>query len=255
MKIMWKRVCGLFGGMLIYFSVFSQQVITIQGNIKDERSNPVRYASVYLLNSNFFAVTDTLGAFMIKNIPEGNYTVVASAIGYATINKTINLTHEGKTSFDFQLIDASKQLDEVIVTAEKKEENVQTIPSSISALNAKSINDYRLWNSKEITAIVPNLYSANPGDGRNVTSIRGITSSSYDPAVTTYIDGVNQFTLDTYIPQLFDVERIEVLRGPQGTLYGRNAMGGVINIITKQPTNRTNGFLEISAGNYGEHRS
>ena len=254
MKIMWKRVCGLFGGMLIYFSVFSQQVITIQGNIKDERSNPVRYASVYLLNSNFFAVTDTLGAFMIKNIPEGNYTVVASAIGYATINKTINLTHEGKTSFDFQLIDASKQLDEVIVTAEKKEENVQTIPSSISALNAKSINDYRLWNSKDITAIVPNLYSANPGDGRNVTSIRGITSSSYDPAVTTYIDGVNQFTLDTYIPQLFDVERIEVLRGPQGTLYGRNAMGGVINIITKQPTNRTNGFLEISAGNYGEQR-
>jgi iron complex outermembrane receptor protein len=251
---MWKRVCGLFGGMLIYFSVFSQQVITIQGNIKDERSNPVRYASVYLLNSNFFAVTDTLGAFMIKNIPEGNYTVVASAIGYATINKTINLTHEGKTSFDFQLIDASKQLDEVIVTAEKKEENVQTIPSSISALNAKSINDYRLWNSKDITAIVPNLYSANPGDGRNVTSIRGITSSSYDPAVTTYIDGVNQFTLDTYIPQLFDVERIEVLRGPQGTLYGRNAMGGVINIITKQPTNRTNGFLEISAGNYGEQR-
>ena len=254
MKIMWKRVCGLCGGMLIYFPVFSQQVITIQGNIKDERSNPVRNASVYLLNSNFFAVTDTSGGFRIKNIPEGNYTVVASAIGYATINKTVDLTHEGKTSFNFQLIDASKQLDEVIVTAEKKEENVQTIPSSISALNAKSINDYRLWNSKEITAIVPNLYSANPGDGRNVTSIRGITSSSYDPAVTTYIDGVNQFTLDTYIPQLFDVERIEVLRGPQGTLYGRNAMGGVINIITKQPTNRTNGFLEISAGNYGEHR-
>jgi iron complex outermembrane receptor protein len=121
-------------------------------------------------------------------------------------------------------------------------------------LNAKGINDYRLWNSKDLTAIVPNLYSANPGDGRNVTSIRGITSSSYDPAVTTYIDGVNQFTLDTYIPQLFDVERIEVLRGPQGTLYGRNAMGGVINIITEQPTNKTSGFLEISAGNYGEQR-
>src|SRR5690606_10023269 len=76
----------------------------------------------------------------------------------------------------------------------------------------------------------------------------------YDPAVATYIDGVNQFGLDTYIAQLFDVERIEVLRGPQGTLYGRNAMGGVINIITRQPDNRTTGFAEASFGNYGQQR-
>ena len=249
-----KRVCCLLVSIFTCFISYSQQLVTIQGNIKDERSSPVSYASVYLLNSNFFAVSDTSGSFMIKNIPEGNYTLVLSAVGYATINETIQITKQGQTSFDLRLTDASRQLDEVIVTAEKKEENVQAIPSSISALNAKSINNYRLWNSKDLTAIVPNLYSANPGDGRNVTSIRGITSSSYDPAVTTYIDGVNQFTLDTYIPQIFDVERIEVLRGPQGTLYGRNAMGGVINIITQQPTNSTSGFLDISAGNYGEQR-
>jgi iron complex outermembrane receptor protein len=249
-----KRVCCLLVSLFICFVGYSQSLVTIQGNIKEERSGPVSYASVYLLNSHFFAVSDTSGSFTIKNIPEGNYTLVVSAVGYATINEAIQIAKQGKTSFDLQLTDASKRLDEVIVTAEKKEENVQAIPSSISALNAKNINDYRLWNSKDLTAIVPNLYSANPGDGRNVTSVRGITSSSYDPAVTTYIDGVNQFTLDTYIPQLFDVERIEVLRGPQGTLYGRNAMGGVINIITKQPTNKMSGFLEISAGNYGEQR-
>ncbi|MEO7961207.1 MAG: TonB-dependent receptor, partial [Ginsengibacter sp.] len=93
-----------------------------------------------------------------------------------------------------------------------------------------------------------------PGDKRNTTSIRGITTTSYDPAVATYIDGVNQFSLDTYISPLFDIERIEVLRGPQGTLYGRNAMGGVINIITKQPTNKTDVFAEISIGNHGSQR-
>jgi iron complex outermembrane receptor protein len=249
-----KRMCCLLAVIFTCFVGYSQQLITIRGTIKDERSNPVPYASVYLLNSNFITATDTSGNFKIKNIPEGNYTLLVSAIGYATINQTIQAMHGAETPLDLRLTDASKQLDEVIVTAEKKEENLQAIPSSISALNAKSVNDYRLWNSKDLTAIVPNLYSANPGDGRNVTSIRGITSSSYDPAVTTYIDGVNQFTLDTYIPQLFDVERIEVLRGPQGTLYGRNAMGGVINIITKQPTNQTSGFLEVNAGNYGEQR-
>src|SRR5690606_28633658 len=60
--------------------------------------------------------------------------------------------------------------------------------------------------------------------------------------------------LDTYIPYLQDVERIEVLRGPQGTLYGRNAMAGVINIVTRQPTNRTSGVVELNAGNYGQQR-
>ena len=142
----------------------------------------------------------------------------------------------------------------IVVTAQKKEEKLQKIPVSVSAITAKQVTDYRLWNTREITAVVPNLYSADPGDNRNVTSIRGITTTSYDPAIATYIDGVNQFGLDTYIAQLSDIERIEVLRGPQGTLYGRNAMGGVINIITKQPGNRTTGFAEANVGNYGQQR-
>ncbi len=139
----------------------------------------------------------------------------------------------------------------MVVTAQKNEETLQNIPISITAISAKQVEQYRLWNNKELTAIVPNLYSNNPGDERNVTSIRGIVTTSYDPAVATYVDGVNQFGLDTYIASLNDIERIEVLRGPQGTLYGRNAMGGVINIITKQPTNATNGFAELNIGNYG----
>ena len=155
---------------------------------------------------------------------------------------------------DIQLADASNQLDAVLVSAQKTEESLQNVPFSISALSSRQVKQYRLWNTNELTAIVPNLYSSNSGDDRNVTSIRGITTTSYDPAVATYIDGVNQFGLDTYIAQLLDIERIEVLRGPQGTLYGRNAMGGVINIITKQPSNITNGFAEINVGNYGQQR-
>lgn len=146
------------------------------------------------------------------------------------------------------------KLEEVIVTVQKREELQQQVPISISAITGKQVKDYRLWNNKDITAIVPNLYASDPGDGRDIISVRGITTTSYDPAVATYIDGVNQFGLDTYIPALFDVERIEVLRGPQGTLYGRDAMGGVVNIITRQPSNSTGGFVELNLGNYNQQR-
>ena len=146
------------------------------------------------------------------------------------------------------------KLEEVIITAQKREELLQKAPLSVSIFNKKDIEQFGFQKINEISGLVPNLYSAEPGDERNVTSLRGISTTSYDPTVATYIDGVNQFNLDTVIPVLCDVERIEVLRGPQGTLYGRNAMGGVINIITKQPTNETGGFAELSLGNYNQSR-
>jgi iron complex outermembrane receptor protein len=145
-------------------------------------------------------------------------------------------------------------LEDVVVTAQKKEELAQKIPMSLTVFSSNTIDQLKLWSNKNISGLVPNLYSADPGDHRDIISIRGISSTSYDPAVVTYIDGVAQFNLDTYIPTLNDIERIEVLRGPQGTLYGRNAMGGVIHIITKQPNNSTHGSAEITTGNYGLQR-
>lgn len=247
-KLSYVLLCTLIG------IVAHSQRAVLSGKVLDKASHPVNGASVFVLNTNYAAISNTDGAFEINNISAGDYTVAVSALGYAAINQKVHVTTGGNTPLQFALDYSANQLEAVVVSAEKKEENVQAVPVSISALTAKNIAEYRLWNTRDLTAIVPNLFAGNPGDGRNVTSVRGITSSSYDPAVTTYIDGVNQFTLDTYIPQLFDVERIEVLRGPQGTLYGRNAMGGVVNIITKQPSNKTDGFAEASAGNYGLQR-
>ncbi len=146
------------------------------------------------------------------------------------------------------------RLNEVVITAQGRNEDPNKTPVAVSVISAEKIRNNRIWNIQDITARIPNLYIANPGDLRNVTSIRGVVNTSYDPAVATYVDGVNQFSLDTYIPDLYDVERIEVLRGPQGTLFGRNAMGGVINIITKQPSNTRSGFFEAGIGNFNQTR-
>jgi iron complex outermembrane receptor protein len=148
----------------------------------------------------------------------------------------------------------TKQLEEVTVTAQKQEENLQKIPVAVSHIPEEEIRHARIWQARDIGGIFPNFYASHSGDGRNVMGIRGITTTSYDPAVAVYVDGVIQFGLDNYSNGLLDVERIEVLRGPQGTLYGRNAMGGVINIITKKPTNQTRGFAELGFGNYGMSR-
>lgn len=233
--------------------VRAQSNTILSGKITDEQSNPIARATVHLLNTNTGTITDAYGNFNLTNIYTGTYQIEVSAVGYATINEPVTIK-SGTNHMDIVLHRAAKQLSEVVVTAQKSEEALQQIPVSITALTAKDVAAYQIWNTKDITAVVPNLYSADPGDKRNVTSIRGITTTSYDPAVATYVDGVNQFSLDTYISSLFDVERIEVLRGPQGTLYGRNAMGGVINIITKRPTNRTSGFASADIGNYGLQR-
>jgi len=236
---------------LLHLNTKSQ--ITFTGKIINATKAPVANASILVLNSNIHSISDSNGHFNIKFPSQGNYQLEINHINFASIHPSIQVNKNNNESI-FILIESTKTLDELVVTAEKKEELLQKIPFSITALNAKQVNAFGLWNTKEITGIIPNLYSADPGDARDVTSVRGIATSSYDPAVATYIDGVNQFSLDTYIPTLFDIERIEVLRGPQGTLYGRNAMGGVINIITKQPTNTSTGFADLSLGNYNQQR-
>jgi iron complex outermembrane receptor protein len=243
--------------LLGIFIAINTNAQSITGVVQNEKGNPIDGATISILNTGFQTISNQKGYFSFDELKNGRYTLSIKSLGYAEISKEININainNSKSTDIKFTLIASTNQLDEVVVTAEKKEELLQKIPASITSLNAKQINAFGLWNTKEITGIIPNLYSADPGDARDVTSVRGIATSSYDPTVATYIDGVNQFSLDTYIPTLFDVERIEVLRGPQGTLYGRNAMGGVINIITKQPNNTCSGFADISIGNYNQQR-
>lgn len=248
-----KKLALLYSLFLISFVSLAQSQSILTGKIVDENSNPVQSASVHLLNSQYGAVTNKDGIFIIKNIFPGIYTLNISRIGFAEINQKVYINKNEK-EIQIVLKPSYQQLSELTVTALKREEPAQQLPASITTLSSKAIENYGITNMNDLTAISPNLYSGDPGDKRSVTSIRGIVTTSYDPAVATYIDGVDQFGLDTYISQLYDVERIEILRGPQGTLYGRNAMGGVINVITKQPGNNTTGFADVTFGNYGRER-
>ena len=145
----------------------------------------------------------------------------------------------------------SRQIEEVIVTAERQEASIQDTSISITALTGEFVDDFGIRNQEDFQNFIPATtiqpYDATVrGVGRNFRALGG------DPGVATYINGVYSEDLLTATAQTFwDIERIEVLRGPQGTLYGRNAVGGAINILYKQPTDFFEGSVRGIVGNFG----
>jgi iron complex outermembrane receptor protein len=141
------------------------------------------------------------------------------------------------------------KLKSITVTAQKREENVQDVPASISVFSDMEIEDADIRDVSELTRFTPNAYKTHIAAG-NIVVFRGISTydtSIYSPAGF-YVDGVNYPLSLMHNPDFFDIERIEVLKGPQGTLYGRNSESGVVNIITKQPDNH---FMARVFGEYG----
>jgi len=126
----------------------------------------------------------------------------------------------------------------MLVTARKWAELSQDVPQSVTVVPGSMIRDAGIRTMRDASFYVPNLF-INEFTSRRLTfpTIRGIGSGVGDPAVTTYIDGVPQLTINSTNLPMIDVERIEFLRGPQGTLYGRNSIGGLIHIITRRPGN------------------
>lgn len=149
----------------------------------------------------------------------------------------------------------TKNLEEVTVTAQKNEENVQNVPISMSVFNDIQLEDQSISNIEDIGKYSPNLFFFNTGQqGLLSPSIRGIAASviSYSTPVSLYVDGVPTMSSFGFADGLEDIERIEVLKGPQGTLYGKNSEAGVINVITKKPDNETKGKFHTKLGNNGK---
>ncbi|MGE0622373.1 MAG: TonB-dependent receptor [Pseudomonadales bacterium] len=144
----------------------------------------------------------------------------------------------------------TRRIEEVIVTAERKEASIQDTSISISAFTDQFLDDFGIRNQEDLQNFVPATtiqpYDATVrGVGRNFRALGG------DPGVSTYMNGVYSEDLLTATAATFwDVERIEVLRGPQGTLYGRNAVGGAINILYKEPTDEFEGAVKGILGNF-----
>ena len=148
-------------------------------------------------------------------------------------------------------------LEEVVVTAQKRAENLQTTPIAITALSANAIKELGISNNKALFGVVPGLQGFEPPSSRGNLSlnIRGVPSGnansvSNDPASALYVDGVYVAKGFGVGLDVMDLERIEVLRGPQGTLYGRNTTGGAVNFVSRKPSGDFRLDARVGTGNY-----
>lgn len=144
--------------------------------------------------------------------------------------------------------ETSTQLEEVTVTANKMEENIHNVPQSITVIDELTLEERGVKTISDVILLVPNM-SASIMDGTYI-NFRGLNSSTFtnNNPVVIYIDGIAQSDRFGFDASMANVERIEVLRGPQGTLYGKDAIGAVINIVTKAPSNEWHGSIGAEYG-------
>ena len=165
----------------------------------------------------------------------------------------------GLTNVSFAAEEAYQQIEEITVTARKRAENLQNTPIAITAFSSQGLEDRGLSDISQIGEFTPNLVFDNTSAVAATSSaasiyIRGIGQSDWalavDPGVGLYLDGVYIARSVGGVMDLLDLERVEVLRGPQGTLFGRNTIGGAISLVTKKPGDELYGSAEISVGRY-----
>lgn len=158
-----------------------------------------------------------------------------------------------------QAAQQAPEYDEIIVTAQKKEERIQDVPIAMSAFSAEALDNYKIEGGSELLRAIPNVTFSKSNFASYNFSIRGIgtkaLAASTDPAVAISYNYSPLMRNRLFEQEYYDVERVEVLRGPQGTLYGRNATSGVVNMITMKPKlDEFNGYLKAEVGNYSSKR-
>lgn len=150
---------------------------------------------------------------------------------------------------------AQNVLEEVTVTAQKREENVQDVGIAVTAFTGEQLTQLGYTNAQQVTALAPGVSTIQPnGEANYAIAIRGVANSDFvanvESPVSLYIDEVYLSQMSSAGFQLFDMERVEILRGPQGTLFGRNATGGLAHYVTRKPSFESDGYAQLTGGEY-----
>jgi iron complex outermembrane recepter protein len=237
---------------LLFINDLSAQQL-LKGNVFDSKTKePIVGANVLQKGTLNGTTTDIDGnfSFEVDKLPA---VINISFLGYEKKD------FEVKTSgiITIALVSTDQSINEVVVLSRRRKEEVQDIPIPITVLNNSAIENSVSFNVNRVKELVPSvqLYSSNPRNTtlniRGLGSTFGLTNDGLDPGVGFYVDGVYYARPAATTIDFIDIEQIEVLRGPQGTLFGKNTTAGAFNVTSKRPSHETGGNFELSYGNFG----
>jgi iron complex outermembrane receptor protein len=244
--------------VLLSGTVFGQQVkstinSTLSGQVLDEKTKePIPGVSLYIKGTTHGVITDAEGHFYFQTGQKFPYTLIVTFIGY----QKQDYIAEG-TPVTIYLKEEAKELEEIVVTSRRRKEAVQDVPIPITVIGGAKVAETGSFNVNRLKEFIPSvqLYSSNPRNTslsiRGLGTTFGLTNDGIDPGVGFYVDGVYYARPAATTMDFIDIEQVEVLRGPQGTLFGKNTSAGNFNVTTKKASFTPGANFELSYGNYG----
>jgi len=226
---------------------------TVSGKILDSRSAEALIgATVTIKGTTNGDVTDANGEFSLVTGQKLPFTLIVSYIGY--LKKEVLITD---SKVEIKLDPNNTQLEDVVISSRRRQESAQDVPIPISVIGGTRAEDAGAFNVNRLKELVPTvqLYASNARNTtlniRGLGSTFGLTNDGVDPGVGFYVDGVYYARPAATALDFIDIERVEVLRGPQGTLFGKNTTAGAFNITTRAASFTPGANFEMSYGNLG----
>lgn len=245
----------LLATILPFFSLAQDKPMinaTVSGKVVDARSNEFLIgATVSIKGTTNGASTDANGEFSLITGQKLPFTLIVSYIGYQKREILISAN-----KIEITLEEITNQLSDVVVTSRRRQESVQDVPIPISVIRGVTAEDAGAFNTNRLKELIPSVqfYSSNARNTtlniRGLGSSFGLTNDGIDPGVGFYVDGVYYARPAAASLDFVDIERVEVLRGPQGTLFGKNTTAGAFNVTTRSPSFTPGASFETSYGNY-----
>jgi iron complex outermembrane recepter protein len=257
-----RRVFGLVALALSLVSTiaFAQgAVVAVTGLVRDSSGAPIPGVVVRVVNEEtgaaVEAVSDGQGAYSAEVAP-GRYKVEAALDGFENVSRQLVIAAGQPANGDITL-EPARFTEGVVVTARRVEEVAQEVPIPVSVVSGNLVADAGAFNVNRLKELVPTVqfYSSNPRNSsiniRGLGAPFGLTNDGIEPGVGLYIDGTFFARPAAATLDFLDVERVEVLRGPQGTLFGKNTTSGAIHVTTRKPSFSKGTEVELNYGSLG----